>query len=54
MKVSVASHAGAFAEDKDIARRFRQQIVEISLAKGERIVLDFSGVERLRSLSFML
>lgn len=52
MKVSISQHAGAFAEDKDTARRLRQERVEPSLEKGEKVTLDFSGVD-LATQSFI-
>jgi hypothetical protein len=52
MRVTIREHAGSFAEDKDIARRLRQEVVEGSLAKGEAVILDFSGVE-LATQSFI-
>lgn len=52
MRVAIVKHAGSFAEDKDIARRLRQEVVESSLARGEEVILDFSGVE-LATQSFV-
>jgi hypothetical protein len=43
--VSVATLAGGFAEDKDVARQIRQENVLPHLAAGDGIILDFSKVE---------
>lgn len=52
MRVAIRKHAGSFAEDKNIARRLRHEVVETSLSKGEKVILDFSGVE-LATQSFI-
>ena len=43
--VSVSGLAGSFAEDKDVARRIRQESILPRLAAGEPVTLDFSEVE---------
>ncbi len=36
---------GNFANDKDVARELRQREILPRLAKGEDVILDFTGVE---------
>lgn len=42
--VEIVKVAGIFAEDKDAARRVRQENILPHLAAGEKVILDFSGV----------
>jgi hypothetical protein len=42
--INVLDRAGAFAEDKDVARELRLQVLFPVLEKGEEITLDFAGV----------
>lgn len=42
--VMVAPLAGGFAEDKDIARKIREESILPSLKDGREVVLDFKGV----------
>ncbi|MBI5242315.1 MAG: STAS-like domain-containing protein [Elusimicrobia bacterium] len=44
-RIEIRVHAGAFAENKDIARDLRLKELIPSLEKNEDIVLDFEGVE---------
>lgn len=43
--ISIFSHAGAFAENKDVARDLRTKEIIPALEKGEEVVLDFAGVD---------
>jgi hypothetical protein len=43
-KIVVRQRAGEFAENKDIAKEWREQIVLPTLAKNEEIEVDFTGV----------
>lgn len=42
--VLVAEFAGAFAEDKDQARRVREEVLRPALESGEDVTVDFDGV----------
>jgi hypothetical protein len=42
--VRLASGAGEFAEDKDLARRIRIGELLPALGRGDDVVLDFAGV----------
>jgi hypothetical protein len=44
INISVFERAGEFAENKDIAKDLRINIILPALEKGESIVLDFSRV----------
>ncbi len=44
-RIDIHLHAGAFAENKDVARDLRLKQIIPALEKGEEIVLDFEGVE---------
>lgn len=43
--VRLFERAGAFAENKDVARDIRVSELMPALARGEEVVLDFAGVE---------
>lgn len=43
-RIQVAKKAGEFAENKDIAREWREQIILPELEKGKEIEVDFTGV----------
>lgn len=43
--VRLLERAGAFAENKDVARDIRVSELMPALARGEEVVLDFTGVE---------
>lgn len=43
--VMMHSKVGEFAENKDVAREIRVNMIIPSVNKGERIVLDFAKVE---------
>ncbi|OJI09695.1 hypothetical protein BK006_00060 [bacterium CG10_49_38] len=44
MLIEVKDLAGDFAENKDVAKKLRLNKIMPTLADGEEIVLDFSGV----------
>lgn len=44
-KINIFKHAGAFSENKDIARNIRIEEIIPALEKREEVVLDFDGVE---------
>ena len=43
--ISILKKAGAFAENKDVARDIRLRDILPALEKGSEIVLDFKGVD---------
>ncbi len=43
--ISIFTEAGAFAENKDVARNLRITQIMPSLDMGEEVVLDFEGVD---------
>ena len=43
--ISIFEHAGAFAENKDVAREIRIQEIIPTLDKNEEIILDFKKVD---------
>lgn len=43
-RIGILDKAGAFAENKDVARDLRVQEIMPALKKGEEVVLDFEGV----------
>lgn len=44
-RVEIRAQAGAFAENKDVARELRLNEIVPALDAGEDVVLDFSGVD---------
>jgi hypothetical protein len=44
-KIEIRAHAGAFAENKDVARDLRLSEIVPALEKNEEVVLDFAGVD---------
>lgn len=44
MEINIFQRAGAFAENKDIARDIRLNEILPSLGKGEEVVLNFESV----------
>jgi hypothetical protein len=44
-QISIFEKAGAFAENKDVARDIRTREIFPTLANGEEIVLDFEQVD---------
>jgi hypothetical protein len=40
--IDVGAHAGPFAEDKDVARTLREEMVLPALQRGQTVVLDFA------------
>jgi hypothetical protein len=45
MKIDIVKEAGAFAENKDVARRLRLEHIVPALERGEEVVIDFENVE---------
>jgi hypothetical protein len=45
IEVSVKELAGSFAENKDVAKDVRENMIVPALAGGEIVVLDFKGVD---------
>lgn len=43
--IRLLSYFGSFASNKDIARELRLSAILPRLAKGESIILDFTGIE---------
>jgi|SRR4051812_27577090 hypothetical protein len=43
--ISISKAAGAFAEDKDVARNLRRSQLMPVLKQGGEVVLDFAGVD---------
>lgn len=50
--IVLLQRAGEFAENKDIARAIRTGEIEPAVANGERVVIDFRGVN-LATQSFI-
>lgn len=46
-RVVVLQEAGPFAENQDVARRISGSILKDAITHGERVVIDFSGVEEV-------
>jgi hypothetical protein len=44
MIILIRSKAGTFAENKDVARDIRLNKIMPTLAKGQKVTLDFAGV----------
>ena len=44
-RINIFEYAGEFAENKDIARKLRIEVLEPTLTKGDDIVLDFDKVQ---------
>jgi len=44
-RVDIHAHAGAFAENKDVARDLRLKEILPTLERDEDVVLDFAGVD---------
>ncbi len=45
IQIRIYDLAGAFAENKDIAADIREHSVRPALETGEKVVIDFTGVE---------
>jgi hypothetical protein len=43
-KIILQENVGSFAENKDVAREIREQLIKPALAAGVDVVLDFEGV----------
>lgn len=52
VSISIFDEAGAFAENKDVARELRTRVIQPALAKSRTIVLDFADVD-LATQSFI-
>jgi hypothetical protein len=50
--LKIADYTGDFAEDKDWAATIREQAIRVVLDRGDKIVLDFTGVS-LATQSFV-
>ncbi len=44
-EVSIVEMAGTFAENKDVARRIREEILFPALIRNEEITMDFEDIE---------
>lgn len=44
-RISIRSRAGAFAENKDVARDLRLSEIVPALDRDEDVIIDFSGVD---------
>lgn len=44
IRLDICSHAGAFAENKDVARDLRLKEIIPALERKEEVILDFGGV----------
>ena len=44
MTVELLPQVGAFAENKDVARRIRTEVIAPALNEGGEVTLDFEGV----------
>ena len=45
MRISIQKQAGQFAENKDIARKLRTEIIIPNLSRDNIVEIDFSGVD---------
>ena len=43
--ISLKKEAGEFAENKDIAKRLRVEILMPELSKGKDVIVDFKGIK---------
>ena len=44
MEIKVYDYAGGFGEDKDAARRMRQEQIMPAIMRGRGVTLDFAGM----------
>ena len=44
-RIGIRAHAGAFAENKDVARALRLDEIVPALEKKQEVILDFAGVD---------
>jgi hypothetical protein len=51
-RIKIASHAGSFGGDKDVAAEVRDKLVTPALRNDGRVTLDFDGVD-LATQSFV-
>lgn len=42
--IKILKFAGEFAENKDIAKKVRIEVIIPSLSKGNQVIIDFEGV----------
>lgn len=52
MNISILQRAGSFAENKDVARSIRVELIEPTIRQGNEVTLDFDGVD-LATQSFI-
>ncbi len=52
MRISILQRAGSFAENKDVARSIRVELIQPHLSQGTIVTLDFEGVD-LATQSFI-
>lgn len=45
IKVKMVDEAGGFAENKEVAKRLREMIILPALDEGEKVMIDFEGVD---------
>ena len=45
MKIVIREYAGKFGEDKDAAKRIRQEWIILAIERGEAVTLDFTGMD---------
>lgn len=45
MRIDMRKRAGSFAQDKDLAKRIREEELAPALDQQQEIILDFTGVE---------
>lgn len=43
--IIIKDRAGLFAENKDIAKKLRIEIIMPELSRGKEVIIDFDGVE---------
>jgi len=42
--ISIFNHAGGFAENKDVARQLREDVIILALQNGQEVIIDFGQV----------
>jgi hypothetical protein len=45
MEINIYKLTGTFAENKDTAAKLRKEIIEPTLNRGERIIIDFKRID---------
>jgi len=43
--IKIFDYTGDFAENKDVARKIRQEILIPEIQKGVNVILDFNGID---------